>query len=88
MSLTGSASAADERGGKRAGGNFAERALALEKPGAGEAAEHRERRDHEHEMAQAIVERRMRQHREQDRKKCGQRHQHEIGAPAAAARAV
>ena len=76
---------ADECGDKRAGGDFAERARALEKPGAGEASEHGKRRHHEDEMAQPVVERRVRQRREQNRKNRGERDQDIVGAQIDAA---
>ena len=80
MSLTGSASPPTKSGGERGARRLAERAGSLEKPCAGEATEHRERRHHEHEMAQAIVEGRMCNHRHQHRQDGGERDQDIIGA--------
>ena len=75
MSLTGKRDAGDEDGGQRGERGLAVPAGAVGEPGHGEPAERRERRHHEDEMAQAIIERRPRHHGEGDGQDCGERHQ-------------
>ena len=57
------------------------RCSSIEQPGSGEAAEHGERRQHEHEMADAVVHRRPQRDRDRHRQRRGE-HDDEIDGAA------